>query len=65
MEDDMNIQREYTIQEAMEVALNSLVLERQLAERLYRIRQEANEVADLLTKAKERRLQLDQEARLD
>jgi len=61
----MNIQREYTIQEAMEVALNSLVLERQLAERLYRIRQEANEVADLLTKAKERRLQLDQEARLD
>jgi len=65
MEDDMNIQREYTIQEAMEVALNSLVVERQLAERLYRIRQEANEVADLLTKAKERRLQLDQEARLD
>ncbi len=61
----MNIQREYTIQEAMEVALNSLVVERQLAERLYRIRQEANEVADLLTKAKERRLQLDQEARLD
>ena len=65
MEDDMNIQREYTIQEAMEVALNSLVVERQLAERLYRIRQEANEVADLLTKAKERRLQLDQEAHLD
>jgi hypothetical protein len=65
MEDDMNIQREYTIQEAMEVALNSLVVERQLAERLYRIRQEANEVADLLTKAKERRLKLDQEARLD
>jgi hypothetical protein len=61
----MNVQREYTIQEAMEVALNSLVVERQLAERLYRIRQEANEVADLLTKAKERRLQLDQEARLD
>ena len=61
----MNVQREYTIQEAMEVALNSLVVERQLAERLYRIRQEANEVADLLTKAKERRLKLDQEARLD
>ena len=49
----------------MDVALQSLVVERQLAERLYRIRQEANEVADLLTKAKERRLQLDQEARLD
>jgi hypothetical protein len=65
MEDDMNIQREYTIQEAMEVALNSLVLERQLAERLYRIRQEAREVADLLTKAKERRLQLDQASHLD
>ena len=61
----MNIQREYTIQEAMEVALNSLVVERQLAERLYRIRQEANEVADLLTKAKERRLQLDQTSHLD
>jgi hypothetical protein len=65
MEDDMNIQREYTIQEAMEVALNSLVVERQLAERLYRIRQEAREVADLLTKAKERRLQLDQASNLD
>ena len=61
----MNIQREYSIQEAMDLALQSLVVERQLAERLYRIRQEANEVADLLTKAKERRLQLDQEARLD
>ena len=61
----MNVQREYTIQEAMDVALQSLVVERQLAERLYRIRQEANEVVDLLTKAKERRLQLDQEARLD
>jgi len=61
----MNVQREYSIQEAMNIALQSLVVERQLAERLYRIRQEANEVADLLTKAKERRLQLDQEARLD
>ena len=61
----MNVQREYTIQEAMDVALQSLVVERQLAQRLYRIRQEAREVADLLTKAKERRLQLDQEARLD
>jgi hypothetical protein len=65
MEVYMNVQREYTIQEAMDVALQSLVVERQLAERLYRIRQEAREVADLLTKAKERRLQLDQEARLD
>jgi len=61
----MNIQREYSIQEAMDLALQSLVVERQLVERLNRIRQEANEVADLLTKAKERRLQLDQEARLD
>jgi hypothetical protein len=61
----MNVQREYSIQEAMDIALQSLVVERQLAERLHRIRQEANEVADLLTKAKERRLQLDQEARLD
>ena len=61
----MNVQREYSIQEAMDIALQSLVVERQLAERLYLIRQEANEVADLLTKAKERRLQLDQEARLD
>ena len=61
----MNVQREYSIQEAMDIALQSLVVERQLAERLYRIRQEANEVADLLTKAKERRLKLDQEARLD
>jgi hypothetical protein len=61
----MNVRREYSIQEAMDLALQSLVVERQLAERLYRIRQEANEVADLLTKAKERRLQLDQEARLD
>jgi hypothetical protein len=61
----MNVQREYTIQEAMDVALQSLVVERQLAERLHHIRQEAREVADLLTKAKERRLQLDQEARLD
>ena len=61
----MNVQREYSIQEAMNIALQSLVVERQLAERLYRIRQEDNEVADLLTKAKERRLQLDQEARLD
>ena len=61
----MNVQREYSIQEAMDIALQSLVIERQLADRLYRIRQEAKEVADLLTKAKERRLQLDQEARLD
>lgn len=61
----MNVQREYTIQEAMDIALQSLVIERQLVDRLYRIRQEAKEVADLLTKAKERRLQLDQEARLD
>ena len=61
----MNVQREYSIQEALDLALQSLVIERQLAERLYRIRQEANEVADLLTRAKERRLQLDQEARLD
>ena len=61
----MNVQREYTIQEAMDIALQSLVVERQLVDRLYRIRQEAKEVADLLTKAKERRLQLDQEARLD
>jgi hypothetical protein len=65
MEVYMNVQREYSIQEAMDIALQSLVVERQLAERLYRIRQEAREVADLLTKAKERRLQLDQEARLD
>lgn len=61
----MNVQREYSIQEAMDIALQSLVIERQLVDRLYRIRQEAKEVADLLTKAKERRLQLDQEARLD
>jgi len=61
----MNLQREYSIQEAMDIALQSLVVERQLAERLHQIRQEAKEVADLLTKAKERRLQLDQEARLD
>ena len=61
----MNVQREYSIQEAMDIALQSLVVERQLAERLCKIRQEAREVADLLTKAKERRLQLDQEARLD
>ena len=61
----MNVHREYTIQEVMDIALQSLVVERQLADRLYRIRQEAKEVADLLTKAKERRLQLDQEARLD
>lgn len=61
----MNVQREYTIQEVMDIALQSLVVERQLVDRLYRIRQEAKEVADLLTKAKERRLQLDQEARLD
>jgi hypothetical protein len=61
----MNVQREYSIQEAMDIALQSLVVERQLVDRLYRIRQEAKEVADLLTKAKERRLQLDQEARLD
>jgi hypothetical protein len=61
----MNVQREYSIQEVMDIALQSLVVERQLTERLYRIRQEAREVADLLTKAKERRLQLDQEARLD
>ena len=61
----MNVQREYSIQEAMDIALQSLVVERQLAERLHHIRQEAREVADLLTKAKERRLQLDQEARLD
>lgn len=61
----MNVQREYSIQEAMDIALQSLVVERQLADRLYRIRQEAKEVADLLTKAKERRLQLDQAARLD
>ena len=61
----MNVQREYTIQEAMDIALQSLVIERQLVDRLYRIRQEAKEVADLLTKAKERRLQLDQATRLD
>jgi hypothetical protein len=61
----MNVQREYSIQEAMDIALQSLVVERQLVDRLYRIRQEAKEVADLLTKAKERRLQLDQAARLD
>ena len=61
----MEVNHECSIQEAMDIALQSLVVERQLAERLYRIRQEANEVADLLTKAKERRLQLDQEARLD
>jgi hypothetical protein len=65
MEVTMNVQREYSIQEAMDIALQSLVVERQLADRLYRIRQEAKEVADLLTKAKERRLQLDQAARLD
>jgi hypothetical protein len=65
MEVVMNVQREYSIQEAMDIALQSLVVERQLVDRLYRIRQEAKEVADLLTKAKERRLQLDQEARLD
>jgi len=61
----MNVQREYSIQEALDLALQSLVIERQLAERLYRIRQEAREVADLLTKAKERRLQLDQASHLD
>ena len=61
----MNVEREYTIQEAMDIALQSLVIERQLVDRLYRIRQEAKEVADLLTKAKERRLQLDQATRLD
>ena len=33
----MNVQREYSIQEAMDVALQSLVVERQLAERLHRI----------------------------
>jgi hypothetical protein len=65
MEVVMNVQREYSIQEAMDIALQSLVVERHLVDRLYRIRQEAKEVADLLTKAKERRLQLDQEARLD
>lgn len=61
----MNVQREYSIQEAMDIALQSLVIERQLVDRLHRIRQEAREVADLLTKAKERRLQLDQATRLD
>lgn len=61
----MNVQREYSIQEALDLALQSLVIERKLTERLNRIRQEANEVADLLTKAKERRLQLDQASHLD
>lgn len=61
----MNVEREYSIQEAMDIALQSLVIERQLVDRLHRIRQEAREVADLLTKAKERRLQLDQATRLD
>jgi hypothetical protein len=61
----MNVQREYSIQEALDLALQSLVIERKLTERLNRIRQEAREVADLLTKAKERRLQLDQASHLD
>jgi hypothetical protein len=61
----MNVQREYSIQEALDLALQSLVIERKLTERLNRIRQEAKEVADLLTKAKERRLQLDQASHLD
>ncbi len=61
----MNVQREYSIQEALDLALESLVIERKLTERLNRIRQEAKEVADLLTKAKERRLQLDQASHLD